>query len=92
MKNFFALLAALLFLAFSIPSDAAGSHRVRGYWRDTDHDGVKDTYVQPYQRTNPDSSPYNNYGYPGNYNPNRGETTPGDSDKYLERHQERKGW
>ncbi len=43
--------------------------------------------VQPHYRTVPDGNPYNNYGYPGNYNPNRGEITPGDLSRYLDRYQ-----
>jgi hypothetical protein len=50
---------------------------VRGYWSDRDGDGVKETYTQPYQRTNPDGIKSNNYDYPGNYNPNTGQITPG---------------
>src|SRR2546421_9142285 len=53
---------------------------VDGYYR---RDG---TYVQPHQRTAPDSNPYNNYGYPGNYNPNTGQITGGDPNRYLERY------
>ena len=49
---------------------------VNGYWKDTNHDGVKDTYVQPYERTNPNSSRTDNYSYPGSYNPNTGQSTP----------------
>jgi hypothetical protein len=49
---------------------------VDGYWRDTNHDGVKDTYVKPHQRTVPNKSRTDNYDYPGNYNPNTGRTTP----------------
>lgn len=49
---------------------------VRGHYKDTNGDGIKDTYVQPYHRTSPDNTPTNNYGYPGNYNPNRQEITP----------------
>lgn len=41
------------------------SNSVDGYTR---RDG---TYVQPHTRTNPDSSRSNNYGAPGNYNPNK---------------------
>jgi hypothetical protein len=44
---------------------------VPGYYR---KDG---TYVQPHQRTRPDSNLDNNYSTPGNYNPNTGRTTPG---------------
>jgi hypothetical protein len=50
---------------------------VDGYYRD---DG---TYVKGHQRTSPDGNPYNNYSYPGNYNPNTGEITPGNPDTYL---------
>lgn len=41
------------------------------------------TYVKPYYRTAPDSSPYNNYSYPGNYNPNTNSTTTGSQTTYL---------
>jgi hypothetical protein len=53
--------------------------RVDGSYR---RDG---TYVQPHYRTAPDSNRYNNYGYPGNYNPNTGRITGGDSTRYLQR-------
>src|SRR5215510_8642744 len=56
--------------------------RVNGYYR---RDG---TYVQPHSRTLPDSNPYNNYSYPGNYNPNTGQITRGDSNRYLQRYYE----
>ena len=69
------ILAALLVL-LPIVSDSA---QVRGHFR---KDG---TYVAPYQRRNPDSTPYNNYNFPGNYNPNKGQTTPGNQEMYLER-------
>lgn len=52
--------------------------RVKGYYR---KDG---TYVSSYYRTSPDDNPYNNYGFPGNYNPNKGKITPGNPDTYLE--------
>lgn len=42
----------------------SNSNSVGGYTRDNG------TVVQPYQRTNPDSSRSNNYNAPGNYNPN----------------------
>ena len=41
---------------------------VQGYTR---RDG---TYVAPHQRTNPDGNPFNNYGFPGNYNPTLGKS------------------
>lgn len=51
--------------------------QVQGYYR---NDG---TYVRPHERTRPDGNPYNNYSFPGNYNPNTGETTPGNPKTYL---------
>lgn len=72
-------LAALLFFAGFMASEVLAAS-VRGYYRS---DG---TYVPPHQRTNPDGNPYNNYGFPGNYNPNTGRTTPGDPGVYLERY------
>lgn len=65
----------LLVLVLIIPA-LSFAGRVKGYWRDSDGDGVKDSYVQPYQRTNPNSSRMDNYSYPGNYNPNSGTITP----------------
>lgn len=50
---------------------------VKGYYR---KDG---TYVQPHYRTNPNSSPYDNYSYPGNYNPHTGNTAGGNPDTYI---------
>jgi hypothetical protein len=44
--------------------------QVDGYWR------KNGTYVQPYERTLPDQRLDNNYGYPGNYNPNTDRITP----------------
>lgn len=42
------------------------SHQVDGY---TTRNG---TYVPSYQRTNPNGTTTDNYGTPGNYNPNNG--------------------
>ena len=50
---------------------------VNGYYKSNG------TYVQPYLRTSPDNSPYNNYSYPGNYNPNTGKVTTGNPSTYL---------
>ena len=46
---------------------------VRGYYRSNR------TYVQPHQRTYPNSTITDNYSYPGNYNPNTGQITGGTS-------------
>lgn len=78
------ILFALAFLALMIPS-LLEAGQVRGYYR---RDG---TYVQPHQRTNPDGNPYNNYGFPGNYNPNTGGISPGNPDTYLDRYYNRGG-
>ena len=53
---------------------------VRGYYR---KDG---TYVKGHYRTAPDGNPYNNYSFPGNYNPNTGKITPGNPQTYLDRY------
>jgi hypothetical protein len=53
---------------------------VRGYHR---KDGP---YVQPHQRSSPDSNSFNNYGFPGNYNPNTWSITPGIHQRYLKRY------
>ena len=90
MKKSIALLVLLAVVLLTASAFAEGSHRVKGYWRDSDHDGVKDTYVAPHRQTNPDSSPRNNYNFPGNYNPNKGAITPGDQDKYLDRYNREK--
>lgn len=76
----------LLLLIFSVGVSMA-DERVKGHWRDTNHDGIKDTYVQPYHRTSPNSTKQDNYSTPGNYNPNRGEVTPGD--RYQPSYQDR---
>jgi hypothetical protein len=72
MKRLVIILTAVMML---LPLTAFAAS-VRGHMRDTNRDGIKDTYVQPHQRTSPNSSRTDNYSYPGNYNPNRGEITP----------------
>ena len=83
-KNWVKLLLIPLVLLVSIAIEVeAGRVRVKGYYR---KDG---TYVRPHYRTAPDSNPYNNYSFPGNYNPNTGKITPGDPQKYLDRYYKR---
>jgi hypothetical protein len=79
MKKILLATAAFVLLAFY----QANADTVRGYVR---KDG---TYVAPHQRTSPDHNPYNNYNFPGNYNPNSGRTTPGNPDTYLDRYYDR---
>lgn len=72
MKRFILLIAVL----FIVLNSWAQVH-VRGYYR---KDG---TYVQPHYRSSPDGNPYNNYSYPGNYNPYTGRIAPGNPYTYL---------
>jgi len=82
-KRSIILTVALMVLISFLTVSLAEAGRVRGYYR---QDG---TYVQPYNRTNPDRNPYNNYSFPGNYNPNTGRITPGNPNTYLERYYNR---
>ena len=70
------LLVLISFLTVTL-ADAGG---VRGYYKQNG------TYVQPHYRANPDGNPYNNYSFPGNYNPNTGRITAGNPDTYLNRY------
>ncbi len=79
MKKLLLAMTLILALVVGLAPDSSAAN-VRGYYR---KDG---TYVAPYTRSNRDGNPYNNYGYPGNYNPNTGQTSPGDPDKYLDRY------
>ena len=83
MKKLLILTALLLLLP--ILSEAAD---VRGHFR---KDG---SYVDPYQRSTRDIDLYNNYNFPGNYNPNKGQITPGDPNISLElfREQQRQNY
>ncbi len=47
--------------------------RVNGYWRDSNSDGFKDTYVSPHFRSRPDGNPFNNWSTKGNINPYTGQ-------------------
>lgn len=69
----------------SNPEIQIASVRVRGYYR---KDG---TYVQPHYRSNPDSSPYNNWSYPGNVNPYTGKVAPGNPETYLKKYRSGSG-
>ena len=72
-------LSMTLLAVFPLDADAKRV-RVRGYYR---KDG---TYVKPHYRTAPDGNPYNNYSYPGNFNPNTGKVKAGDPQIYLDRY------
>ena len=82
------LLIVKLILTFAVvtffPVEVdAGRVYVRGYYR---KDG---TYVKPHYRSAPDGNPYNNYSFPGNYNPNTRRITPGNPQTYLNRYYNR---
>lgn len=68
---------ALVAVLLAIPLTADAQVWVDGYYRD---DG---TYVQGHYRSSPDGNPYNNYSFPGNYNPNTGEISSGSVEAYL---------
>lgn len=75
MKKF---LLGLGFLSLLLVASPAQAVRVNGYYKSNG------TYVQPYERTAPDGNPYNNYSFPGNYNPNKGTITGGNPQTYLD--------
>jgi hypothetical protein len=76
MKKVFVGLSFLL-ISFLFQASVVSAVHVNGYYRSNG------TYVNSYERTAPDGNPYNNYSYPGNYNPNTGRITGGSSATYL---------
>ncbi|MGC9000778.1 MAG: hypothetical protein ACP5H3_02055 [Candidatus Aenigmatarchaeota archaeon] len=76
----FAVVLTILISFFIISLASAEDVWVRGYFRS---DG---TYVRPHYRTYPDGIPFNNYSFPGNYNPYTGKIAPGNPSTYLERY------
>ncbi len=81
----FVVCFAVLTLAATYLFAEGGTVHVRGYYR---RDG---TYVRPHCRTAPDGNPYNNYSFPGNYNPNTGRVATGNPDTYVRRYYARSG-
>ncbi len=72
MKRLVFLLTLLLCYFASL-----GQVHVDGYYRSNG------TYVEPHYRSSPDGNPYNNYSYPGNYNPYTGKVAGGSEEAYL---------
>jgi hypothetical protein len=73
----------LMVMFFCLVSFAyAGDVSVKGHWKDTNRDGSKDTYVQPYQRTAPNDTLRDNYSTRGNTNPYTGERGTVDPDRF----------
>ncbi len=60
------IIAFLIIFFFSMPSFAGN---VKGHWKDTNRDGVKDTYIQPYNRSDRNDTTIDNYSTKGNVNP-----------------------
>jgi len=79
----FIILGAIALFFIATPSNA--DVYVNGYYRSNG------TYVQGHYRSSPDSSPYNNYSYPGNYNPYTGVTAGGNPDTYLQNYYDNSG-
>jgi len=73
-------------ILFILPhlSFAQGVVYVKGYFR---KDG---TYVPPHFRTKPDNNPYNNFSFPGNYNPYTGKIASGNPETYLKNYYSKK--
>lgn len=63
----------LVLCVIVVPISAIADDLVRGHWKDTDRDGIKDTWVDPYYRSNRNNSTYDNYSTKGNTNPYTGE-------------------
>jgi hypothetical protein len=57
--------------------DICAQVRVSGYFR------KNGTYVEPHYRSSPNSSPFDNYSFPGNTNPYTGKVSTGDPEAYL---------
>ena len=70
-------IVAFFLLSFLCSEYIMAQVHVQGYHR---KDG---TYVKSHYRSSPDSSPYNNYSYPGNTNPYTGKVATGNTDTYL---------
>ena len=77
------VMALVIFPESSVKPDVAeaacyGSTYVSGYFKSNG------TYVSGHYRTCSDRSLYNNYSFPGNYNPNSGRITGGSRSSYID--------
>ncbi|MFQ5753422.1 MAG: SPOR domain-containing protein [bacterium] len=82
-KKTFILGTSILLILCALFIDLYAQVKVRGYYR---KDG---TYVRPHTRSSPDGNPYNNYSFPGNYNPNTGKISTGNPETYLKNYYNR---
>lgn len=72
------LLVSLFFVfIFGFAATALAVVHVNGYFR------KNGTYVAPHYRSDPNSTPLDNWSYPGNTNPYTGKTATGNPDTYL---------
>jgi len=67
----------IILFAILFSLSGAGQVHVNGYYRSNG------TYVAPYTRSSPNSSPYDNYSFPGNTNPYTGKTATGNPNTYI---------
>ncbi len=67
-----------LIFAILYTLNSVGQVHVKGYIKSNG------TYVAPYTRSNSNSSPYDNYSFPGNTNPYTGKTATGNADTYID--------
>ena len=80
------VLAIVLLVFTAFLGTAWGQVMVPGYERHRPNDLFGPTYPVPsHLRSVPNDTILDNYGFPGNYNPNRGRFTPGDPGRGLER-------
>ncbi len=68
MKKILATFLLIIALGLGVFSFAEAAVRVRGYFRSSG------TYVQPYYRSSPNSTRWDNYSTKGNYNPFTGKS------------------
>lgn len=66
----------LLVILLRVSPELWAQVHVKGYYKSNG------TYVQPHERTRPNSTITDNYSYPGNYNPNTGKITGGNVGTY----------
>lgn len=69
-----------LLILFLVSSFCFAQVSVRGYYRSNG------TYVEPHYRSSQNSTPYDNYSYPGNTNPYTGKVASGSPSIYLRRY------
>lgn len=86
MRKVLSVVSLLLILVFISTSVASAAVYTRGYYK------KNGTYMSPYYRSKPDRSPYNNYSYPGNYNPYTGKYSRGRSSTYLNNYYGRRNY